>query len=119
MRILFFALTAFGASSAGAQTHYLDIYNTAPSSVTAFESAPAGSGEFRAAELGERPLHGGGDSTTVAFDGSGGCLRDLRIMFADGRTLEHKAFDVCKLRSYHTGRYWRPAQRGTSVAAQP
>lgn len=100
---------------ANAQSHYLDIYNTAPSALVAFAVAPAGSGAFRDLPLGGS-LRGGGDSTTVAVNG--GCLRDLRLVFADGRVLMHKDFNVCRYRSYHTGQYWRAAASDPKFAAQ-
>ncbi|HJT97310.1 MAG TPA: hypothetical protein VJ696_03270, partial [Rhodanobacteraceae bacterium] len=54
------------------------------------------------------PLHGGGNSATVAIGKDGeGCLYDLRARFADGRVLVQRRFDVCKYRSYHTGQYLR------------
>jgi hypothetical protein len=120
MRSLFVFLSAFVASGVSAQTHYVDVYNTAPASVSAFESAPAGSAAYQRANLGSAPLRGGGDSVTLKFDGAdAGCLRDLRITFADGRVLEHAGFNVCRYRSYHIGRYWRVAPAGASVAARP
>lgn len=100
-----------------AQSHYLDIYNTAPSSLVAFAVAPAGGGAFRDYPLGAKPVQGGGDSMTVALN-DGGCLRDLRLSFADGRVLMQKDFNVCKYRSYHTGRYWREAVTDPKFTAQ-
>lgn len=105
-------------ANAGATTHYLDLVNTAKNSITAFSVAPAGSSRFRPLPLGDQPLHGGGDSTTLAIRDDEGCLRDLRTEFANGRVLIQKNFDVCKYRSYHTGQYLR-GNTQTIVAATP
>ena len=108
MRTLLFALIVAVPASACAQTYYLDIYNTAPESLVAFAQAPAGGGTFHPIILADTPVQGGGDSATVAFQkADGGCLRDLRLTFADGRTLIHPRFNVCRFGSYHTGRYWQ------------
>ena len=118
MRTLLFVLGALVPAVAVAQTHYVDFYNTAPASVIRVETAPTGTLAFRPAALGDRPLHGGGDSLTLALPYAEGCRRDLRITFADGRVLEHMGFDICKYRSYHTGRYWHPPQTGASRLLQ-
>lgn len=89
---------------AGAQTRYLEIYNDAPSSLVSLAAAPAGTNAFRDLALGDRPLPGGGHAVTVEFDSEAGCRRDLRATFADGRQTVSRGFDVCRYRSYHTGR---------------
>jgi hypothetical protein len=120
MRSALIILIAAIPAIANAQSYYLDIYNTAPSSLVALAAAPAGSAAFQAIALAGQPVHGGGDSVTIAFDkNSGGCVRDLRLTFADGRVLDQRSFNVCKFRSYHTGRYWRSAQAAGKFAAQP
>jgi hypothetical protein len=120
---LFSSLVALcaGTAQAAETTHYIDIVNTANSSVTSFAIAAAGSGDFRTVALERYGLHGGGDAMTVAVVANGAgaaCLHDLRIEFANGRTLIQKNFDVCKYRSYHTGRYLR-GQAQTIIAAVP
>ena len=120
MRNKLIILVAAIPAIAHAQSYYLDVYNTAPSSLVGIAAAPAGSGSFRDLRLADRPVHGGGDSATVAFDkADGGCLRDLRLTFADGRVLAQQSFNVCKFRSYHTGRYWRAAAPDAKLAARP
>jgi len=120
MRSLLMVLIAAVPAIADAQSYYLDIYNTAPSSLVELAAAPAGSTAFQAIPLAAQPVHGGGDSVTVAFDkNDGGCVRDLRLTFADRRVLEQRNFNVCKFRSYHTGRYWRSAQVDRKFAAKP
>ena len=117
MRTAYLALM-IALPAVAAPPHYLDIYNTAPSSLVSIAIAPAGTAAFHESSFAEQPVHGGGDSVTVAIDGDAGCARDLRLSFADGRVLEHKRFDVCKFRSYHTGRYWQRAGMGSTYTAQ-
>jgi len=103
---------------AAAQTRYLDVVNTASNSVATFAVAPAGGTEFHEVPFGDRPLRGGGNSVTIALDqADGGCLRDLRLVFADGRVLVQKGFDVCKSRRYYTGRLGRASTTGAVVEA--
>lgn len=97
--------------------HYLELVNTAPAALTAFAIADAGSDDWRQIPLGATALHGGGESTTVGIEHGAGCRRDLRATFADGRVLLQRGFDVCKYRTYHTGRYLRSAER--ALLAQP
>jgi len=113
-------LLAAPAARAGDITHYVDLVNTAKDSITSLSVAPAGSNSFHAMPLAGNALRGGGESTTIAVvaQGSAGCLQDLRIGFANGRTLIQKNFDVCKYRSYHTGRYLR-GQAQTVIASVP
>ena len=79
-----------------APTRYFDVVNTAHDSVTALAVAPAGSGAFREVAL-DAPLRGGLTSTTLDL-AEGGCLRDLRVAFRDGRTLVYPDIDVCRNR---------------------
>lgn len=120
MRTIMLLALPLAAANAGAAgtTHYLDLVNTAKNSIVAFSVAPAGSDRFRALPFGDRPLHGGGDSTTLAIRDENGCLRDLRTEFNNGRVLIQKNFDICKYRSYHTGQYLR-AESQTTIAARP
>lgn len=104
-----------GRAAAAGDLHYLDLVNTAPSSLTGFAVAAAGSDDWRGVDLGDAPVQGGGDSTTVAIRG-GDCLRDLRSTFRDGRVLIQRNFDVCRYRSYHTGQYLRRAQAEARLA---
>lgn len=104
--ILIHLLLAGSSPAVADDVHYLDLVNTAPASLTAFAVATAATDDWHAVELGDAPLQGGGDSTTVAIRGAG-CLRDLRSTFRDGRVLIQRDFDVCRYRSYHTGQYLR------------
>lgn len=119
MRILPLLVLLLAIDAGAAETtHYLDLVNTAKNSIVAFSVAPAGSDRFRALPFGDPPLHGGGDSTTLAIRDDSGCLRDLRTEFSNGRVLIQKNFDICKYRSYHTGQYLR-GQAQTTIAATP
>ena len=109
-------LIASPAAFAGS-VHYVELVNTAKSSIVGFEVADAGGANFRSIGLGAG-VQGGGDSTTIAIDSADSCLRDLRTTFKDGRVLVQKDFDVCKYRSYHTGQYLRHAEP-VRLAAQP
>jgi len=123
MRTFFLATLLAGAASvhAGNTMHYIELVNTAADSIVAFSVAPAGTNQFRSVPLAGNALHGGGDAVTIPVTGEStgaGCLHDLRIEFANGRTLIQKNFDVCKYRSYHTGRYLR-GQAQTVIASVP
>jgi hypothetical protein len=110
-------ILAASAASADATVRYIDLVNTSKDSIVSFAVAPSGSGDFRAVSFADKPLHGGGDSTTVAIrDDDRGCLRDLRSEFADGRVLIQRGFDVCKYRSYRTGRYPRGRDKAVMLA---
>lgn len=121
MRKLVVIMMILGTSGAYAAeaTHYLDLVNTAQDSITALAVAPSSSDRFVAVDVGV--LHGGGDATTIAIAttaGREGCLQDLRIGFANGRVLLQRNFDVCRFRSYHSGRYMRGSAQ-TVVASLP
>ena len=120
MRTALLTLIAIVPTLATAQTRYLDVVNTSSYSIASFATAAAGSDDFRAVVLADRPVRGGGESATVALEQSdGGCLRDLRTTFTDGRVLIQKDFDVCKARRYHTGRLGRAAPEPARLATLP
>jgi hypothetical protein len=98
--------TVFAAPAFAETVYYIDVVNTSPSNVVAFDAAPAGSTRFRSVLPGNAPLQGGGESATIAIrKGDAGCRRDLRIAFEDGRVLMHRDFNICRDQSYHTARY--------------
>jgi hypothetical protein len=70
------------------------LVNASFDSVTGFAVAAAGTGDYRAVALG-RALQGGLDAVTFDLP-AGGCLRDLRATFANGRVLDVPAIDVCR-----------------------
>ena len=101
MRTLLTAALLAAATSPtfAATVYYVDLINTSPSNIVAFDVAPAGSDRFHSVLPSNVPLHGRGTSATVVIrKGDDGCLRDLRVRFADGHVLTHRDFDVCKYR---------------------
>jgi hypothetical protein len=103
-KILLFSLLAALSTSAFADVvYYVDLTN-ATSRITSFEVAARGSDRFHPMLIDSRTLEGSGGAVTVVFRrGSGDCLRDLRIGFADGRRIVRRDFDVCRLPSYRIG----------------
>ena len=78
-----FAIAGSQSASAG-MVYYLDLVNTASVNVVSFEVAEPGSTRFHSVI--DKVLEGNGASATVAIRiGDGGCRRDMRIGFADGR----------------------------------
>jgi hypothetical protein len=105
--------TAFAAPVFAETVYYVDIVNTSPSDVVAFDAAPAGSTHFRSVLPGGARLQGGGESATIAIrKGDAGCRRDLRIAFDDGRVLTHRGFNICRDQGYHTERHLQTAGAG-------
>jgi hypothetical protein len=84
------------AQAGGATPRYFDLVNASHDSVTSFAVAPAGGNAYREIDLGT-PLRGGVTSTTVEMP-EGDCVRDLRLVFADGRILVYPGVDVCRYR---------------------
>jgi hypothetical protein len=73
---------------------HFDLVNATFNDVTALAIAPAGSDAFHDIMLGE-PLQGG--LTSITFDvPDGGCLRDVRVTFRNGRTLLYPRIDACR-----------------------
>jgi hypothetical protein len=116
---LVFGLLAGLSNAASADVvYYVDLFNTSPRSITSFEIALPGSDRFHSILPGDVPLRGGGESTTLAIrKGDEGCLRDLRIGFADGRVLTHRHFNICRNVSYHADRYLRQGIIAAKTAA--
>lgn len=92
-------LLATHAHAERAPVRYFDLVNASHESVTSLAVAPAGSDAFREIDLGG-PLRGGLTTTTVDI-ADGGCLRDFRLSFGDGRTLIYPGIDVCRNRRLH------------------
>jgi hypothetical protein len=116
MRIaLVVLLVAASRAGAAGANHYVELVNTAPDSISSFAIAAAVSNDFHDVPLGQSPIQGGGDSTTIAIGGEG-CLRDFRTVFGNGRTLIQKDFNVCRYRSYHTGQYLRRHEPEATLA---
>jgi hypothetical protein len=82
---------------AGGNRHvarHFNVVNDTSNSVTALAIAPIGSETFHDIALGE-PLQGGLTSITVDVP-DGGCLRDIRVTFRNGRTLLYPRIDACR-----------------------
>lgn len=88
---------ASGVDEPQTAARYFRVVNATFDSVTAFAVAPARSAAFVNAPLAS-PLHGGLNSAIVSVP-AGGCLRDLRVTFLNGRVETYPMFDVCR----HTG----------------
>ena len=73
---------------------YFGLVNATHDGVDAIAIAPAGSGAFQAVDIGGT-LRGGVTSITLDVP-AGGCLRDIRVGFHDGRTLLYPAIDLCR-----------------------
>lgn len=87
--------------------YYMEMINDAPSSVQVVEVAVAGSERWESLQVGA-PLHGGGDAVTLGLPRGGGCLRDFRVAFVDGRVMRQR-FNVCRYGAFRTLFYWRHA----------
>lgn len=99
MRFIAAVLLACASVSASAGTvYYVDLVNNDSSSIVALDVAPAGGARFQSVLPGNGPLRAGA-ATTVALRSAGaGCVRDLRIGFADGRVATKRGVDLCALR---------------------
>jgi hypothetical protein len=91
--IFLLADTAHAGGGRHAARHF-DVVNATSNSVTALAIAPAGSEAFHDIALGE-PLQGGLTSITIDVP-YGGCLRDIRVSFRNGRTLLYPRIDACR-----------------------
>ena len=86
--------SAVSADAARRPARHFDLVNATFDSVTALAIAPADRDAFQDITLGQ-PLQGG--LTSMTFDvPAGGCLRDLRVTFHDGRTQLFPRIDVCR-----------------------
>jgi hypothetical protein len=96
--VLVSLLAAAASANAGTSTvYYVNLLNNAPNSIVALGVAPSGSERFVSALPGNAPLPGNGRESTVAIrGGDAGCLRDLRVVYADGRTETHRDIDICR-----------------------
>jgi hypothetical protein len=100
MRIILAAALTLASSGVSASTvYYVDLVNTAKSSIVSLEVARSGSERFHVLHLGAAPLQEGAAATVAIRKGNDRCLRDLRVVFADGRVVTHRGFDVCAQRS--------------------
>ena len=75
-------------------TRYLELVNRAHDRVTTLAVAPVGGAQFRDVPLASS-LRGGGGSATVQIAQTD-CRYDLRMEFANGRTVTYRDVDVCR-----------------------
>lgn len=90
---LLFSDPAHARGDRHAARHF-DVTNASLNSVTALAIAPAGGQAFDDIPLRE-PLQGGRTSITIDVP-AGGCLRDLRVTFRNGRVLLYPRIDACR-----------------------
>lgn len=99
--ILAFALGGLGVGAAHAShatrqpAVTFRLINATYTSITALAIAPAGGDDFHAVTM-DKPLQGGVTGLTFAIP-AGGCLRDLRMTFRDGRVKHLDPLDVCRV----------------------
>jgi hypothetical protein len=100
MRVILAAALTLASGVVSADTvYYVDLVNTATSNIVSLEVARTGSERFHALRLGGAPVQRGAAVTVAIRKSNDGCLRDLRVVFADGRVVTHRGFDVCAQRS--------------------
>ncbi|MBS0582803.1 MAG: hypothetical protein JSS42_06850 [Proteobacteria bacterium] len=111
-KILLAALLAGLSNVASADVVYHLDLNHPAIRIVSFEVAPRGSDRFHPVPVRIHAQDPEGTVTVALHRGSGGCMRDLRIGFADGRRAVRRDFDVCKLASVRAG-------ENLLLAAQP
>jgi hypothetical protein len=104
MRTLFVSLLLAGlpALAVATPTYYVHVINDARSSVSQIFAALPDGLRWEQMYLDRRPLPSG-NATTLGLHKAGGCKRDLRFDFSDGRQLTVRNFDICSYRSLHLG----------------
>jgi hypothetical protein len=115
--VVFLSILSCAACASTGTVRYVKLVNTTKDSISAFGVARAGSDDFRDFELGANGLHGGGESIVVAIDVESGCVRDLRTVFADGRVLIDRGFDICRRDRYQPSRKRGDPER--ALASEP
>ena len=76
--------------------HYVDFVNTSASDIVSFEVARPGSSRFHPVLGRNKRLPGGAPATIAIRQDDDGCLRDLRMGFADGHVRIWRGFDLCR-----------------------
>jgi len=77
-----------------AATQYLRVVNATSSPIVAVEAAPAGSSAWGRLSLADRPVHPG-RQLGLALEGPRRCRYDLRMVYADGREVLSRGFNLC------------------------
>ena len=97
---LFFTAMLVVSSATCAETVYrFDVVNASARTIVSVAVAPAGGAIFRKAvdELRKPALLERGESMTITTRPSeGGCLRDVRVAFDDGREAISRNLDICR-----------------------
>lgn len=78
-----------------AATQYLRVVNAAASPIVAVEATPVGTTHLGRLSLADRPLHPGRE-LGVAVEGVMRCRYDLRLVYADGRAVLKRGFNLCR-----------------------
>lgn len=78
-----------------AATQYLRVVNAAASPIVAVEATPGGTTHLGQLSLADHPLHPGRE-LGVAVEGVTRCRYDLRLVYADGREVLTRGFNVCR-----------------------
>jgi len=98
MRSIAAALLAGACVSASANTvYYVDVVNNDARSIVALDAAPAGSARFAPVLRGSDGVRSGAAATLAVRVAGGGCRRDLRIRFDDGRIATKRDVNFCTL----------------------
>ncbi len=82
---------------------HLDLVNASESTITSVAVAKADSNIFRTAiDDRRRPIFlESGETLTISTRlREGGCLRDLRVKFGNGKVLSECMFDICKQKPF-------------------
>jgi hypothetical protein len=108
------AVCAPGEDARIAPRHF-HLINASYESATSLAAAPAGQESFEEIAF-DAPLRGGTTSTTVRLP-DGGCLRDFRIAFGDGRVLLYPDIDTCRYRRLRLTH--RDGKAGTAARERP
>jgi len=115
---LFAALAMTTTGLCAGVDYYVDIRNDSGGDVSAFAIAAAGSEIFRSIDLHGHPLAEGASLTIITRKNQGGCLRDMRTRFSNGRESVERDFNVCTCASYHIGQQNQRCDR-PATPAQP
>ena len=71
------------------------VVNAAASPIVAVEATPVGTTHLGRLSLADRPLHPGRE-LGVAVEGVMRCRYDLRLVYADGRAVLKRGFNLCR-----------------------
>lgn len=78
-----------------AATQYLRVVNAASTPIVAVEAASAGSSAWSRLPLAGHPVYPG-RQLGLALDGPRQCRYDLRMVYADGREVLSRGFNLCR-----------------------